>query len=76
MPSAIPEATAKLVPPATGVAPRGDCRPGRACVTPLSYVGHFSALRAIISRKMSPRAGTAPWRRRITSAMTPVQPVW
>ena len=37
--------------------------------------GHGWAFPAM-SRRTSPRGRTAPWRRRITSAIRPVQPVW
>ncbi len=51
----------------------GRRRPGRHALARLRY---SSAFRPATMRKMSPKDPTSPWRRRIMSATTPVQPVW
>ena len=77
MPSATPEATAKFVPvPVTGARPAGTgCR--AACRRAGAGRRSSPRLLAQLGRQdVADAAWTSPWRRRITSAIRPVQPVW
>ena len=74
IPSAAPEATAKFVPSGKPRA-SGKWLPGSVsmAVMAVAVMAWSPALQAGLCRRPS---RTSPWRRRITSAISPVQPVW